>query len=424
FCLILISSCIYADDTGNVNITTFQDGFMTTASSWNINPSVTASIDTPATTVTSFNTTGIANTTSSQTIASVTTSPTSQTYIGKSSTFTSHVTPTVSLSNNDNSNNYSPAYNATYGTPPPPLRTTITWSNVIFGIFFICVGLLEVFHGYKYIRITLLIMGYLFFSSTALIILLLLDNNLDNTRSATFYFTTWLLVGLIGGLLSFFCWHLGLMLTAAYGGYALSLSLLAILDLENHIIRWTLSIIVMILLAIIVHYFERTVIIFTTSIAGAYTVMYGVDEFAQQGFRDMIQLANADGFFRFNPTLGVYLMIAGVVWLAVVGIVYEYRAHESPIDHFCNHPRTPSLISSPSFPNDTQTCFPKLFGRKPKSKHFSLSPTMSANTPPPIFTSNHPITVTTTTTTTTNDDLVTNNATINNDPTTMEVLSV
>ncbi|CAG8548093.1 7520_t:CDS:2 [Ambispora gerdemannii] len=342
FYFILISSPIYAsdaDDSNNVDIssTISQDGYTTAASSLSISPSIIA----PAT-ITSLNvasTTEITNTTPLQTIISVTTSP-----ISPSSTFTSNnVISTVSSSNNsisgDGSNDsdkkdYSPAYNATYGTPPQPLRTTITWSNVFYGVFFICVGLLEVFHGYKYIRITLLIMGYLFFSSTALIILLFVDNNSGGKRTVTFYFTTWLLVGLIGGSLGFFCWHLGLMLTAAYGGYVLSLSLLAILNIENHVIRWITALIMMLLLAIMVHYFERTVIIFTTSIVGAYSVMYGVDEFARQGFRDMIQLANADGFFRFHPTLGVYLMIAGVICLAGIGIVYEYRAHEKPIGHF------------------------------------------------------------------------------------------
>ena len=48
------------------------------------------------------------------------------------------------------------------------LRTRLLWSNVIYGLLFISVGLLEVFYGYKYIRITLLVMGFLFWCTYAL----------------------------------------------------------------------------------------------------------------------------------------------------------------------------------------------------------------------------------------------------------------
>ncbi|CAG8582843.1 3879_t:CDS:2, partial [Paraglomus brasilianum] len=225
----------------------------------------------------------------------------------------------------------SPTYNTTYGTPPTVLQTRLLWSNVIYGLLFISVGLLEVFYGYKYIRITLLVMGFLFWSSTATVTILMIDNAYNTTHSVFFYFIMWLLVGTTGGLLSFFCWHLGLMLTAAYGAFAFSVSLLAVGHVKIAAIRYTIIGILIIVACLITHIYLKDVIIVSTSIGGSFTVLYGVDEFIRIGFRDSFQLFFTDGEWRFTPNAGIYVLIACGFVLAVCGMIYEYKSHQHVI---------------------------------------------------------------------------------------------
>ncbi|CAG8471750.1 11257_t:CDS:10 [Paraglomus occultum] len=225
-------------------------------------------------------------------------------------------------------NESSPTYNTTYGAPPTVLQTRLLWSNVIYGLLFISIGLLEVFYGYKYIRITLLVMGFLFWSSTATVIILMIDNAYKTTHSVFFYFIVWLSVGTIGGLLSFFCWHLGLMLTAAYGAFAFSISLLAVGHIQIVAIRYTIVGISITIACLITHIYLKDVIIVSTSIGGSFTVLYGIDEFIRIGFRDSFQLFFTDGEWRFTPNAGIYVLIACGFVLAVCGIIYEYKSHQ------------------------------------------------------------------------------------------------
>lgn len=44
----------------------------------------------------------------------------------------------------------------------PILQTRNTWQKIVYGILFMIIGLIEVFYGYKLIRVTLLVMGFLF----------------------------------------------------------------------------------------------------------------------------------------------------------------------------------------------------------------------------------------------------------------------
>ncbi|RIA95006.1 hypothetical protein C1645_758575 [Glomus cerebriforme] len=224
----------------------------------------------------------------------------------------------------------SPSYNISYGEPAPILQTRNTWHEIIYGILFMIVGLIEVFYGYKFIRITLLIMGFLFWSSTSVIILLMIDNSNETFRSALYYFALWLGVGILGGLLSYWCWHLGLILSSAYGGFAFIITILTLSQISIDILRYILIAFFVLLPSIVVHKYERHSINVATSIAGSYTFFYGIDEFAHQGYKEMIQLTRFEGTFRFKPTVSIYVMIVFTVLLAAFGIIFEHICHETP----------------------------------------------------------------------------------------------
>ncbi|CAG8539600.1 5439_t:CDS:2 [Funneliformis caledonium] len=167
-------------------------------------------------------------------------------------------------------------------------------------------------------------------ASTSLVILLIMDNSQKYFRSALYYFVIWLSTGTIGGLLSFWCWHLGLILTSAYGGFAFIMTFLTLIPISIDIIRYSLISFFILLPPILVYKYERESIYVATSVAGSYTFFCGVDEFAHQGYREMIQFIRHEGTLRFIPTIIIYIMILLSVLLAALGITFEYKCHENP----------------------------------------------------------------------------------------------
>jgi len=52
-------------------------------------------------------------------------------------------------------------------------------------------------------------------------IMIITETNSGSFQSSGIYFMVWLLVGIVGSLISFYLWHVGIILTGAYGGYVL-----------------------------------------------------------------------------------------------------------------------------------------------------------------------------------------------------------
>src|ERR1043165_8600293 len=107
---------------------------------------------------------------------------------------------------------------------------------------------------------------------------MIIDDSNGIFRSPLYYFAIWLGIGILGGLLSYWCWHLGLILTSAYGGFAFIITILALSQITIDILRYTFIIIFILLPSFVVYRYERHAINVATSIAGSYTFFYGIDE--------------------------------------------------------------------------------------------------------------------------------------------------
>ena len=126
--------------------------------------------------------------------------------------------------------------------------TKFTWENFVYGILFIFFGGVEVLHGYRYIRFTMLVAGFLVWcmlslrcfthqgpfldyvypyshpyfylahlASTAVMIMIIVNSSSGSYLSSGLYFLIWLAVGIVGSLVSFYLYHVGIVLTGAYG---------------------------------------------------------------------------------------------------------------------------------------------------------------------------------------------------------------
>ncbi|KAF9948199.1 hypothetical protein BGZ70_002316 [Mortierella alpina] len=218
-----------------------------------------------------------------------------------------------------------------FSTPDYLAPSKFTWANCIYGLLFLFFGAIEVLHGYKYIRFTMLVAGFLVWASAAVMIMLIVDISSGNYQTSGVYFAVWFIVGFIGSLVSFYFWHVGIVLTGAYGMFVLVAIVFTAVNLQNYVLRYTVLALCLVLGGVLTYKFERISVILSTSIGGAYSMMFGLDMFVQTGFRATFHVILSQSTARFHPVLGTWIMIGAVPVIAIVGIVYELWRHEEPV---------------------------------------------------------------------------------------------
>ncbi|KAF9974823.1 hypothetical protein BGZ73_001683 [Actinomortierella ambigua] len=243
---------------------------------------------------------------------------------------TAYAAPVPKASNGaDNSN--STSLNDPFSTPDYLSPGPFTWESCLYGALFIFFGLVEVFHGYKYIRFTMLFAGFIIWSSTVVMIMLIIDINSGTYQSSGLYFGIWLAVGLVGAIVSFYLWHVGIILTGAYAAFVVVAVIFTAANLTNYVVRYTILAIVVVVGGILTRKFERMAVILATSFGGSYCFFFGLDMFVQTGFRSTMHVILSQSTDRFHPVPGTWVMIGLVPVLAVIGILYELHRHEEPV---------------------------------------------------------------------------------------------
>ncbi|KAF9110474.1 hypothetical protein BGX27_006298 [Mortierella sp. AM989] len=218
-----------------------------------------------------------------------------------------------------------------FTTPDYLAPSTFTWEQAIYGVLFLSFGAIEVFRGYKYIRFTMLVAGFLVWSSTAVMIMIIANINSGVYHSTGVYFATWFLVGIAGAILSFFLWHVGIILTGAYGAAVVVAVIFTSANVTNYVFRYTFLAIVVVVAGYLTKRYERIAVILATSVGGAYCMMFGLDMFVQTGFRVTFHVILSQSNEAFNPVPGTWVMIACVPVIAALGIFWELKHHEEPV---------------------------------------------------------------------------------------------
>ncbi|KAG0054474.1 hypothetical protein BGZ83_011161 [Gryganskiella cystojenkinii] len=218
-----------------------------------------------------------------------------------------------------------------FSTPDYLAPSKFTWEQCIYGLFFIFFGGVEVLHGYKYIRITMLVAGFLVWASTAVMIMLIVESGSGAYQSSGVYFLVWFLVGIIGALISFYLWHVGIILTGAYGGFVVLAVIFTAANVQSFVFRYTFLAIVLIASGFLTHRYERIAVILATSFGGAYCMMFGLDMFVQTEFRATFHVMLSQSSSQFHPNAGTWVMVACVPLIAIFGIIWELKHHEEPV---------------------------------------------------------------------------------------------
>lgn len=211
----------------------------------------------------------------------------------------------------------------------------ITTQNIALGTSLILIGLVQVFYGFKFIRLTLFVTGFLAWAVSAMMIMVAIRWDLVYTTfmPSHYYMWVWIGSGLIGALLAFRYWDLGVTFTGAFGGFALAMGIIAAANLRiENAGRYVILSVLILGGAAFATFYEKVFVIMATSLGGAYILMYGVDEFVQVGYREMIVIFDFTGkTFTYHPNKYVYIMLASSVLLAGLGVGWEFWHHETPL---------------------------------------------------------------------------------------------
>lgn len=211
----------------------------------------------------------------------------------------------------------------------------ISRQNAGLGSTLILIGLIQVFFGFKFIRLTLFLTGFISWAVLAVFIMVRIhwDMLYAIFKPSLYYFWVWFLSGLVGGILSFRYWNLGVTFAGAFGGFAVAMGIIAVTTNKMGTVgRYVLLAIEILLGAAVATFYERFFIIVATSCGGAYMFMYGVDEFVQVGYREMIVILDFAGrTLTYHPNKQVFIMIGCSLVLALMGMAWEFWHHSRPV---------------------------------------------------------------------------------------------
>ncbi|KAF9099763.1 hypothetical protein BGX23_012157 [Mortierella sp. AD031] len=216
-------------------------------------------------------------------------------------------------------------------------KTVISTRNWILGTLLIIVGLVQVFYGFKFIRLTLVLTGFVSWAVVATIIMVILRWDLVYFlfKPSHYSFWVWFLAGILGAILSFRYWDLGVAFSGGFGGFALAMGIIAAVNNRHGMTntsRYILLGCLILIGAAIAIFYERFSIILGTSLGGAFMVMFGIDEFLQAGYREMIVIFGIAGkTLQYRPDRTVFIMIGCSLALACVGIAWEFWHHAKPL---------------------------------------------------------------------------------------------
>jgi hypothetical protein len=109
------------------------------------------------------------------------------------------------------------------------------------------------------------------------------------------------------GFLFMCIWRLGLAAIGALAGFGLALFILSWASggaISNGTGRSVFIGLMSLVGAIVIHFIEKPFLIFSTSFAGAFSLIYGIDIFARKGFVEAVQffLGNNESGDTYNVT--------------------------------------------------------------------------------------------------------------------------
>ncbi|OMJ28178.1 hypothetical protein AYI69_g2351 [Smittium culicis] len=153
----------------------------------------------------------------------------------------------------------------------------------------------------------------------------------ENTR-ALIYLIVAIVLGLIGGTVCLFFFKLGLFIVGVLGGFALASFIMTWSPNGIFNDNWANILfisVISVVVGVLILFFERPIMIVSTSTFGSYATFVGIDCFARTGFMETASLVLQNENNISSHSAKVYGMLAGTIILAIIGIFYQFKYTKS-----------------------------------------------------------------------------------------------
>lgn len=225
---------------------------------------------------------------------------------------------TISLGGGDgggNSTNNSTTGDVSRGV----LRTDAT--AIITLIILVLIGLAYCFFGFSLFKPTLFVAGFFLGASLTMMALVRADafghSDLSRTSLTLIYYSISAAVGLIAGCIFLCCWQCGIYVIGMFGGYILAKLIISAIPTElSTAVRVIIIVVFVILGGLLLHFFEKPIVIGATSFSGAYIAMFGVDSVLNRGIA-------YDAYHSTAPNHDSLYEVIAVVVLGIIGVIYQ-----------------------------------------------------------------------------------------------------
>lgn len=200
------------------------------------------------------------------------------TALSNSTSLGNHSSLNTTLNNNSSSN-------GSIGDGRGQLRTDA--GAILSLIALVSIGVLYCFFGILLFKPTLFITGFLLGDSMTLGLLTtskLYQDTMSPSTLVMFYSVTAITVGIFAGCLFVCCWSLGIYVIGALGGYIVAHLILSLIATTVPIwFKFLLVLVCSLVGALLLHYFEKPMVISATAFAGGYAIVLGVDMVLNRG---------------------------------------------------------------------------------------------------------------------------------------------
>lgn len=207
----------------------------------------------------------------------------------------------------------------------------LTVQAIILGVLCLLVGAVFLFAGIRLFPIVTAIAGFIFFSIVGYIVLVALAPEGGYRDNDTVLLAGSLAIGVLGLFLGLCLWQLGVAFIGALAGFAVANWILSLRDgglIRSEAGRIILIVALVIVGIILIFMFETPVLIITTSLVGAYLILFGIDQFTRTGFNlsSYYLLTNRRNNFTLSgPIIG--FLVAFIV-LSIIGIAVQFRMNK------------------------------------------------------------------------------------------------
>ncbi|KAJ3010680.1 hypothetical protein HKX48_007240 [Thoreauomyces humboldtii] len=204
--------------------------------------------------------------------------------------------------------------------------------KAVLGALTIVVGLILLIVGQRIWKATLFFCGFFITGLAGYILLVHFEPSSGYDHRQTVLLLGSLACGMVGGGIALCLWKLGLVALGATAGFLFGMFLLS--WKSNGLVSGTNGRIILLSIctgigAILAVVLQKRLLIVGTSIAGAYSVIFGIDCFAQTGFtqsvNNFLSSPSTVNYENFDRSRDVIILLCAMVVLAVLGIIIQAR---------------------------------------------------------------------------------------------------